>query len=81
MADITTHNDNKHSPLQILPSISTAIIPVASIHDTITSILHDDRFKNELALLIDKQVAMQMIILTSPVILTKSVLDNSIEAA
>ena len=53
---------DEHSPIQIMVSSSSTAIHVASIPDTITSVLNDDRFKNELASLVDKQIAMKSVL-------------------
>ena len=59
MADATVRTDDEHSPIQLVASSSTAVIPVASVPDIITSILHDDRFKKELASLVDNKIEMK----------------------
>ena len=57
MADATVPTDNEHSPIQLMASSSAVVIPVASVPEIIKTILDDDRFKKELASLVDKQIA------------------------
>ena len=71
---------DEHSPIQIMASSSTTVIHVASVPDIITSILHDDRFKKELASLVDKQIAMKSVPHPS-VILCKDLLVTYLEVA
>ena len=72
MADATVPTDNEHSPIQLMASSSAVVIPVASVPEIITTILDDDRFKKELASLVDKQIAMNSALLPS-VVLCKDV--------
>ena len=51
---------------------SAVVIPVASVPYIITTILDDDRFKKELASLVDKQITMNSALLPS-VVLCKDV--------